>query len=45
MGKEVYSSSKTNNSRIDISSLEAGNYVVIVITDGNKQLGKFIKTK
>mgnify|MGYP003906289185 FL=1 len=45
MGKEVYSSSKTNNTRIDISSLEAGNYVVIVIADGNKQLGKFIKTK
>jgi hypothetical protein len=45
MGKEVYSSYKTNNSRIDISSLEAGNYVVIVIADGNKQLGKFIKTK
>ncbi len=45
MGKEVYSSTKMNTTRIDISSLEVGNYVVIVVADGKKQLGKFIKTK
>ena len=45
MGKEVYNSQSLSSQRIDISSLEEGNYIVVVNSDSGKQLGKFVKTK
>ncbi|MGB2138431.1 MAG: T9SS type A sorting domain-containing protein, partial [Flavobacteriales bacterium] len=45
MGKEVYNSNSLSSTRIDISSLEVGNYIIVVNTDSGKQLGKFVKTK
>jgi hypothetical protein len=45
MGKEVYNSNSLSSTRIDISSLEVGNYFIVVNTDSGKQLGKFVKTK
>jgi hypothetical protein len=33
------------NNRIDISSLETGNYIIVVNSEEGKQLGKFVKTK
>ena len=45
MGKEVYNSSSLSSTRIDISSLEVGNYIIVVNSDSGKQLGKFVKTK
>ena len=45
MGKEVYNSNSLSSTRIDISSLEVGNYIIVVNSDSGKQLGKFIKTK
>jgi hypothetical protein len=45
MGKEVYKSNSLSNPRIDISSLEIGNYIIVVNSNEGKQLGKFVKTK
>ena len=45
MGKEVFKSSSYTSSKIDISSLEVGNYIVVVNSDLGKQLGKFVKTR
>ena len=45
MGKEVMNQSNRSQSRIDISTLEVGNYVVIIQYEGKKEIGKFIKTK
>ena len=45
MGKTVYSSDNLLNNRIDISSLETGNYIIVVNSEEGKQLGKFVKTK
>lgn len=44
MGKEVINESLTNQTQLDISSLEIGNYIAIVEFDGKKQVGKFLKT-
>ena len=38
-------SNSLSSKRIDISSLEVGNYFIVVNTDSGKQLGKFVKTK
>ena len=45
MGKEVYNTNFLTSKRIDISSLEVGNYIIVVNSDSGKQLGKFVKTK
>ena len=45
MGKEVYNYNSLSSTRIDISSLEVGNYFIVVNSDSGKQLGKFVKTK
>jgi len=45
MGKEVYKSNSLSTPRVDISSLEIGNYIIVVNSSEGKQLGKFVKTK
>ena len=45
MGKEVYNTDNLSTNKIDISSLETGNYIIVVNSDAGKQLGKFVKTK
>ena len=45
MGKEVYKSQSLSSKRIDISSLDIGNYIVVIKSNSGKQLGKFVKTK
>ena len=45
MGKEVYNSNYLSSTRIDISSFEEGNYIIVVNTNSGKQLGRFVKTK
>lgn len=45
MGKEVINETNTNLKTLDISSLEIGNYVLIIEFGDSKQIGKFIKTK
>ena len=44
MGKEVYKSKSITSSRIDISFLEEGNYIIVVNSNLGKQVGKFVKT-
>ena len=44
MGKEVYKSRSLASSKIDISFLEDGNYIIIINSNLGKQVGKFIKT-
>ena len=44
MGKEVYKSKSLSSSKIDISFLEDGNYIIIINSNLGKQVGKFIKT-
>ena len=45
MGKEVYNTDNLSTNKIDISSFETGNYIIVVNSDAGKQLGKFVKTK
>ena len=45
MGKEVYNSQSLSSKRINISTLDIGNYIVVIKSDSGKQLGKFVKTK
>ena len=44
MGKEVYKSKSITSSRIDVSFLEEGNYIIVVNSNLGKQVGKFVKT-
>ena len=44
MGKKVYFSNSLISTKIDISSFEEGNYIVVVNSSNGKQLGKFVKT-
>ena len=43
--KEPEKVTSLSSTRIDISSLEVGNYIIIVNSDSGKQLGKFVKTQ
>jgi hypothetical protein len=46
MGKRVFSSnSSISNSKVDVSSFEAGTYIVITNGSQAKEYGQFIKTK
>jgi len=45
MGKKVLNLPAYTQSRIDISSLEVGNYIIVVEANETKKLGKFVKTK
>tara|TARA_B110000467_G_C17830003_1_gene219450 strand:- start:152 stop:508 length:357 start_codon:yes stop_codon:yes gene_type:complete len=44
MGREVYSATQ-NNSELDITSYEPGNYIVVVKGSEGKKVGQFVKTR
>lgn len=43
LGKKVYASSKISNSKIDVSQLNSGIYILIVTSENNQKRMKFIK--